>query len=134
MRLDHVALQVKDLRVAADFYHRVLDLEPVHQWSTTWMVGHGAIRLGLFQRPAATPVDDFEQRQVIQHFAILTTLAGLDVFKTRLETLGLKFEEDDSGIAKSIFITDPDGISVEVTAYYAKVPPGVETVDASSSL
>ena len=123
LRLDHVAIQVKDLQTSADFYKKVFDMELLHKWTTTWMVGNGKSRLGLFQRPSAMPVDDFDNRLVLQHFAVLTTTAGLDAFRTRLNALQISYEQEDSGIAKSLFVTDPDGILVEVTAYYAKDPP-----------
>jgi len=122
-RLDHVALQVKDLQTSADFYKKVFDMNVVYKWTTTWMIGNGKVRLGLFQRPKAVPVEDFDNRLVLQHFAVLTSSAGLEAFKTKLKALQLPFEEDDSGIAKSLFINDPNGISVEVTTYYAESPP-----------
>lgn len=60
---------------------------------------------------------------MLQHVAFLTTRSGLDAYAARLNALGIKHEDDDSGIAKSAFITDPDGISIEVTYYYAEAPP-----------
>ncbi len=59
----------------------------------------------------------------LRHFAFLTSKSGLSAYIARLKALGIQYEEDDSGIAKSIFIKDPDGLSIEVTYYYAEAPP-----------
>lgn len=121
--IDHVALQVKDLPTSAQFYKRVFGFDVIHKWNTTWMIGKARMRLGLFQRPNATRLDDLNNYLVLQHFAVLTSKTGLGKYVKHLKLLGIKFEEDDSGIAKSIFIEDPDGIQVEVTYYYADAPP-----------
>jgi catechol-2,3-dioxygenase len=123
LRIDHVALHVKDLETSARFYKSVFDFDIVHKWKTTWMVGKGRMRLGLFQRPNAVPVDDPDKYFLLEHFAFLTTKDGLETYVARLKTLRISYEEDDSGIAKSVFIKDPDGIQVEVTYYYAEAPP-----------
>lgn len=123
LRIDHVALQVKDLPTSAQFYKQVFGFEVIHKWNTTWMIGKGRMRLGLFQRPNAMRPDDLNNYLVLQHFALLTTKTELAKYVKHLKLLGIKFEEDDSGIAKSIFIEDPDGIQVEVTYYYAEAPP-----------
>jgi len=122
-RIDHAALHVKNLQTSADFYKKVFGFDIVHKWNTTWMVGKGRIRLGLFQRPMAAAVDDPDKFLILEHVAFLTTKDGLARYTSMLDGLGIKHEDDDSGIAKSVFIRDPDGISIEVTYYYADAPP-----------
>jgi catechol 2,3-dioxygenase-like lactoylglutathione lyase family enzyme len=123
-RIDHVALHVKDLNQSAEFYLRTLGFKVIHRWNTTWMVGNDRIRIGLFQRPNATPIDNPDDRIVLEHFALLVkNQKEFDRAVNGLDRLGVKHEDtEDTGIAKSIFFRDPDGHSVEITFYYQKKP------------
>lgn len=40
-RIDHAAINVKNLETSAAFYKKVFDFDLVHKWNTTWMVGKG---------------------------------------------------------------------------------------------
>src|SRR5438093_1505595 len=113
-RLDHVAVTVKDLSTSFSWYEKVFGFSLFHKWTTTWMVIYRDIRLGLFQRPAAPRIDDLDNKIAIQHFAFLTDPEGFDRAQELLRSLGVPFEgPEDSGIAKSIFVLDPDGHQVE---------------------
>ena len=121
-RIDHVALNVKSLTTSADWYKKVFGFEIVHKWTTTWMVGNRTIRLGLFQRPNAVPVADLDNTVAITHLAFLTDRRGFDDAQACLRSLQIPFDPpDDSGIAYSIFVKDPDGHDVEITTYYKEV-------------
>ena len=124
-RIDHAGMTVRDLTVSAEWYKRILDFDIIHQWQTTWMVGKGDMRLGLFQRPKATPVDDADQRIVISHLAFLMDAHDFEKAQHELKAKGIQFDPpEDTGIAKSVFLADPDGHSIELTTYYANKPPG----------
>jgi catechol 2,3-dioxygenase-like lactoylglutathione lyase family enzyme len=123
VRIDHAGLNVSNLSVSAAFYEDVFGFEIVHQWKTTWMVGSGTIRLGLFERPKAARLADVDPYLIPQHVAFLVSEAGFKAYLERLEKLGIKHEDDDSGIAKSAFVKDPDNISIEVIYYYKEAPP-----------
>ncbi len=124
-RIDHAGINVRDLNVSAEWYKRVLGFDIVHKWQTTWMVGKGTMRLGLFLRPKATPVDDSDKRIVIWHIAFLLDSHDFEEAQEELKDKGIQFDPpDDSGIAKSIFFNDPDGYLIELITYYENRPPG----------
>lgn len=82
--IDHVGLNVTDLERSAHWYQKVLGFEIFHKWPTTWMVGKGAIRIGLFLRAEATPVEDIDKKIVLNHLCFLTDLAGLEDMQARI--------------------------------------------------
>ncbi len=78
------------------------------------------MRIGLFQRPSATSVEDLDNRIAISHLAFLTDADGFKRTQEKLTQLGVPFDPpDDSGIALSIFFRDPDGHELEVTTYHS---------------
>lgn len=118
-RIDHVAITVTDLSRAAEWYEKVFRLEIVHKWKTTWMIGNDLIRLGLFLVSDGKPVPDLGKQIAIQHFAFHIDAVGFIGIQSFLKELGIEYEgPEDSGIAYSIFVNDPDGHQVEVTTYY----------------
>jgi catechol-2,3-dioxygenase len=128
--LDHVALNVASLEVSAEWYARVLGFKVFHKWTRTWMIARDGLRIGLFHRPDAVPVVDLDNARAITHFAFVTDASGFERAQTELRTLGVTFEgPEDTGIANSIFFSDPDGFSVEITAYYAVSAPPQERPD-----
>jgi catechol 2,3-dioxygenase-like lactoylglutathione lyase family enzyme len=123
-RIDHVGVNVRDLPTSAAWYEKAFGLTVVHKWTTTWMIGCGAIRIGLFQRPKAGTIADLDNTIAISHFAFVTDRSGFDAAQARFKELNIPFDApDDSGIAYSIFVNDPDGHQVEVTTYYKDAPP-----------
>ena len=124
-RIDHIGLNVRDLVTSAEFYHKIFGFGIVHKWTTTWMVGTDVIRLGLFQRPNSHPVCNIDNAIAITHVAFRTNAAGFKAAQGELLKLGIAFEApEDTGIAYSIFILDPDGHQIEITTYDRDaVPP-----------
>ena len=117
--IDHVGLNVTNLERSAEWYQRVLGFELVHKWKTTWMIGRGPMRLGLFWRPEGTPVENLDNRIAITHVAFLTDALGFESAQTELQKLGVPFDEpEDTGIAFSFFFKDPDGYDLEITTYH----------------
>jgi len=118
--LDHYAINVTDLHKSADWYRHVLGFRILHKWQTTWMVGRGNIKIGLFLRPDAKPVSDINSEIIIQHVAFLV---DGDKFASVQEEICRKGVEvqgpEDTGIAYSSFFNDPDGHLLEITTYHA---------------
>ncbi|HSH96417.1 MAG TPA: VOC family protein [Roseimicrobium sp.] len=126
--LDHVGINVTDLTRSAEWYRRVLGFEIVHKWTTTWMVKRGNMRIGLFERKEATPVENLDQRVAITHFCFLTDAQGFIRTEVALRKLEVEVgPPEDSGIAWSLFFQDPDGHEIEITTYYATVAAEVPT-------
>jgi len=118
--IDHYAVHVRDLAQSAEWYERILEFHVLHRWTTTWMVGRGNIKVGLFQRPGASPVGDPEQLLVISHIAFSIDGDKFDAAHRALVAAGVAVDgPDDSGIAYSIFFKDPDGHELELTTYHA---------------
>lgn len=116
---DHFAIHVTDLARSAAWYEKIFEWSLLHKWNTTWMVGRGGMKVGLFLRPDATAVPDLQKALVIQHIALAIDGDKFDEMCTTLTGMGVPFAgPEDSGIAYSIFLEDPDGHSVEVTTYH----------------
>jgi catechol-2,3-dioxygenase len=117
--IDHYAIHVRDLVQSAGWYERVLGFRVLHKWTTTWMVGRGNIRVGLFQRPDAQPLPDPEQLLLISHIAFAIDGDKFEAARRALIDAGVEVEgPDDSGIAHSLFFKDPDGHELELTTYH----------------
>jgi catechol-2,3-dioxygenase len=92
------------------------------------MITSGRIKIGLFLRPNAASIDDIDNKIAIQHFAFLMTSEGLSAAQQFLKQSGIAFDgPEDTGIADSIFLSDPDGHQVELTAYHVPSPAVSET-------
>jgi len=108
--LDHVGLNVRSLATSYEFYQRVFGFTIFHRWDTTWMIQLGEIKLGLFQRAAAVPVCDLDQKVAISHFAFRTSKEGFDEAQKTLSNFGVPFTPPEyTGVAYAIFFLDPDG-------------------------
>ena len=116
--LDHVGLNVRSLPISFEFYQKVFGFSIFHKWDTTWMIQMGEIKLGLFQRPQASPVCDLDQKIVISHLAFRTDKDGFNTAQKILTDLGIPFTPPEyTGVAYAIFLLDPDGHQVEITTF-----------------
>lgn len=120
LRIDHAAINVKNLQITFDWYYKVFSFGIIHKWTHTWMIGNDVIKIGVFERPEGSFISDIEKNIIaIQHFAFLTDKVGFDNAIAELHKLGIPHEPvEDTGIAFSVFVTDPDGHQVEITTYY----------------
>jgi catechol-2,3-dioxygenase len=120
--IDHAGLNVRDLQTSVDWYKRVLGFEIFHKFApTAWMIARGEMKLGLFQRPNAKALsqDDLNQTIAFTHLAFRTNADGFAAAQAELKTLNVPFDPpEDTGVAFSIFISDPDGNSLEITTYH----------------
>jgi catechol-2,3-dioxygenase len=118
--LDHYAINIVDLQRSADWYEHALGFRILHKWNTTWMIGRGNIKVGLFLRPNASPQPDVDATILIQHVAFLVDGDKFSSAHQNLVAKGIQVQgPEDTGIAYSIFFSDPDGHSLEITTYHA---------------
>jgi catechol 2,3-dioxygenase-like lactoylglutathione lyase family enzyme len=131
--LDHFAINVADLQRAADWYQKVFGFTVLHKWDTTWMIGRDNMKIGLFLRPNATPLPNIDSQLIIQHVAFLVDGDKFDAAKNALLQAGVTIDgPEDTGIAYSMFFTDPDGHLLEITTYHP-VPPANVNVTSQIS-
>ncbi|MGZ3682568.1 MAG: VOC family protein [Bdellovibrionota bacterium] len=109
----HVAVVVRDVPAAAEFYRRVFEF-PDRKRLTAAVSSHGGawfqvgpLELHLQERKGDTPKSD-------QHFALLTE--RFDEIVARVREHGGRFEEAKliEGIAKRCFVYDLDGNKIEL--------------------
>jgi catechol-2,3-dioxygenase len=119
LALDHVALHVKDLEISAGWYQKCFGFTVLHKWSKVWMIGRGSMKIGLFLTPDAISVPNPDSALVMDHFAFSVDADKFQDTITELRATGTKMTPvEDTGIAYSVFLTDPDGYQVEVTSYH----------------
>jgi len=122
--IDHFAISVKSLQTSFDWYKKVLGFEMFHQWKTTWMIKLGTMRIGLFERPQGAAIDDLDSKIAFQHLAFHVSPHAFIEAQVQLGDLGIQMEgPEDTGVAYSLFINDPDGHLLELTTYYGEDKP-----------
>jgi catechol 2,3-dioxygenase-like lactoylglutathione lyase family enzyme len=123
--IDHFAISVKNLQTSFDWYKKVFGFEMFHQWKTTWLIQLGTMKIGLFERPQAATIDDLNNKIAFQHLAFHVSADDLIEAQIQLGDLKIEFEgPEDTGVAYSLFVNDPDGHLLELTTYYGegKIP------------
>ena len=117
--LDHVAIQVKDVELSAQWYETVLGLERMNlpQWDNyPVFMGSGKAGVALFPANTNDPQSDPFSRNVrIDHFAFNVSNEDFDKAKMHYQQLGQAFEFQDHFYFHSIYTKDPDGHTVELT-------------------
>lgn len=122
--MDHFAINVHDVQKSADWYKRVFGFTILHKWDNVWMVGRGNIKIGLYIQPEAKPLPDLDSTLVIRKIAFLVDGDKFDKTINELRSKGITIiKTEDTGIAYSIFINDPDGYLLEFTTFHGKGPP-----------
>lgn len=123
--IDHYAISVKNLQTSFDWYKKVFGFEMFHQWKTTWLIQLGEMKIGLFERPQAAAIDDLDNKIAFQHLAFHLSADAFIGAMIELGDLKVDFDgPEDTGVAYSMFINDPDGHLLELTTYYgAKTIP-----------
>lgn len=118
MRLGPVRLQVGDLARSVEFYSRVLGLSLVHRDDASAdlaAAGVDAPIVELHERPGAPAPR--HGRLGLYHFAILLPdRASLGRFVTHLAALGIRAGAGDHLVSEAIYLSDPDGLGIEVYA------------------
>lgn len=109
--IDHVAVRRADPERTAAWYIAVFGLqrrlEGAFGPGSPVTIGAGECSLSIF--PGARP--SFE------HLAFEVDATTMAVAADILDARGIAYRRADHGIARSLFLSDPDGIAVEITAY-----------------
>src|SRR6476661_2144162 len=118
-RVGRVRLQVADLQRSIDYYERVLGLQTMER-------ADGAATLAA-QGDDRPLVELREKRGIaaaprrgaygLYHFAILLpSRADLGRFISHIACLGIRLGAADHWVSEAIYLTDPDGLGIEVYA------------------
>ena len=127
-RLGAVRMQVADLARSLDWYRRVLGLEPLdhepldHSGRVARLgaPGAGAPLVELHERPGAAPVPR-RGRLGLYHYAILLPdRPALGRFLRHLSDVGERAGMSDHFVSEALYLTDPDGLGIEVYADRAR--------------
>ncbi len=114
-----VHLQVGDLQRSIDYYRRVLGLEVLDRDRDRAALGvarapHPLVRLA--EKRGAAPAPR-RGRFGLYHFAILLPdRAALGRFAAHLFALGLRPGMADHDVSEALYLSDPDGLGIEVYA------------------
>ncbi len=117
--LGPVHLQVSDLSRSLGYYERVLGFRVAGRSGGTAMLaaqGDDTTLVHLHERPGVSPVPR-RGRLGLYHFAILLPdRASLGRFVAHLAALGERAGSSDHLVSEAIYLTDPDGLGIEVYA------------------
>ena len=119
--IDHVAITVTDLGRSLAWYRDVLGLERRHEeeWGDVpTMVCAGETCVALFPSDVTEPQQvDVRKTVSMRHFAFRVDRENFEAAQARFRDLAIAFESADHGIAKSVYISEPDGHRIEITTY-----------------
>jgi catechol 2,3-dioxygenase-like lactoylglutathione lyase family enzyme len=129
--IDHVALSVRNVERAAQWYIDVLGFERRHQgmWDgIPVFIGKGITSIALFPaKPnptstslaAAVSAKAASERGEVKmlHLALRANRQNFLAAQEELKQRGIQFEFQDHEISHSIYFRDPDGHQLEITTY-----------------
>jgi catechol 2,3-dioxygenase len=117
--LGPVHLQVADLARSVAYYKRVIGLQTISLDETTASLGargESTPLVVLHHRPGAAPVPT-RGRLGLYHFAILLpNREALGRFIAHLASIGAYAGMSDHLVSEAVYLTDPDGLGIEVYA------------------
>jgi catechol 2,3-dioxygenase len=133
-RLGAVRLQVGDLSRSVEYYEHVLGMRAVRRTEGTAALTpklDDRVLIELHARTGARPVPAGGALG-LYHFAILLPdRASLGQFVAHLRDLRVYAAMSDHGVSEAVYLTDPDGLGIEV---YADRPRASWEVDAERQL
>jgi catechol 2,3-dioxygenase-like lactoylglutathione lyase family enzyme len=126
VQLDHVVLEVRDVRASLDFYGRVFGLASVREREfLSGQVPFASVRIN-----RGTLIDLFPRKMWggrrpanPNHFCLTFSASGFRNLCDRLTSQGVKIRRTAEhnygalGYANSIYVWDPDGVEVEARHY-----------------
>ena len=117
--LGPVRLEVADLSRSLAYYETVLGLETRERRdgsASLGAAGDSSVLVELRERPGARPVPR-RGRLGLYHFAILLpSRADLGRFLNHLSAIGVRAGMSDHLVSEALYLTDPDGLGIEVYA------------------
>ncbi len=114
-----VHLQIADLARSLDYYQRVLGLAVIEQTAGTARLGAPGGDRALVTLHVRAGIQPAPRRGVygLYHFAILLPdRAALGRFAAHLSRLGVRAGMADHLVSEALYLTDPDGLGIEVYA------------------
>jgi catechol 2,3-dioxygenase-like lactoylglutathione lyase family enzyme len=126
--IDHLGINVTDLGRSEAWYQDVLGFQILHRWKTTTLIGLGNVKLGLFWRPNAQPIQDLDDWICMQHLAFLVD--GFRFMQTRQQLVdkGIEIIDEDNGVGYCVFFADPDGHLLELITYHPVPDPDLSAL------
>lgn len=118
MRLGPVTLQVADLARSLAFYEGLLGLRVLTETSGEASLGaaDGAALVSLRERPGARPVSRRGRLGLYHAALLLPDRASLGGFLRHVGASGLHLGMSDHLFSEALYLTDPDGLGLEVYA------------------
>ena len=119
--IDHVAMSVRDVEAAANWYIDVLGFE--RRYEGMWdgipaFIGKGTTSIALFPvRSKEETATSAHSGVRILHLAFRATRKSFLAAQEELKQRRIHFEFQDHGISNSIYFSDPDGHKLEITTY-----------------
>jgi catechol 2,3-dioxygenase len=119
LALGPVRLQVADVERSAQYYERVIGLQPIARSSSTITMGargSDTVLVELHERRGAAPVPS-RGRLGLYHFALLLpSRSALGSFLAHIRAIGEYAGMSDHLVSEAMYLTDPDGLGIEVYA------------------
>ena len=118
IRLGPVRLRVADARASGEWLARVLGMRALGESGgrTAWGGPDGTPLVELREHPGARPVPEGGRPGIYHYALLLPGRAELGGFVDHLDRMGIEHADSDHLVSEAIYITDPDGITVEIYA------------------
>ena len=119
LRLGRVRLEIADLARSLDYYQSVLGLRPIETTRSRAVLGaqlDDTPIVELIERRGATPVPRRGRLGLFHYAILLPDRAALGRFVTHLGTIGEYAGMSDHRVSEAIYLSDPDGLGIEVYA------------------
>lgn len=116
-RLGPVRLQVADLARSVDYYQQVLGLRVVAQTSGRASLaaqGDDTVIIELHELPGARAVPRRGKLGLYHYAILLPDRASLGRFVAHLSRIGAYAGMSDHLVSEAVYLTDPDGLGIEV--------------------